>query len=181
MTREPPLSAGLTTMLLLFFNLLRDENSSGVRLYCSSETIYVLPNFLQVLLLFIISAVIVSISLIVSRAADRVPFLNSNELFGVHVDFSTKVLILGSKFFETLLKAHFILIFLINLCLFSRILEIGKSLGVGIKEMPFWRRSSSASDNFREERFKNVLLLLCLLILISDGQMFLVDISLNGL
>src|ERR1700761_1122378 len=150
---EPPLSAGFITISLLFLILFIAENSCGLKLYRSSETIYCLPVFSHNLFPLIISVVKVSIFSMVCKALAKVPFLNKIALFGIQVDFSTKVFFLESKTLELSLKAHLILILLINLFLFSKILATGSNLGVGIKDRPFSKRDSSAWESFTEDKF----------------------------
>ena len=89
----------------------------------------------------------------VCRALAKVPFLNKIALLGTQVDFSTKVLFLGLKTLVLFLNAHLILILLINLFLFSKILETGSNFGVGMNDRPFAKRVSSAGENFWEDKF----------------------------
>ena len=65
--------------------------------------------------------------------------------------------------------------FLINLFLLSSTLEIGKSLGVGMKPSPFSRTDKSVSDSVILER-------LCIrpFLIILSLDVFLDDPSLNG-
>jgi len=86
-------------------------------------------------------------------ALRSVPFLCKSELLGIHVDFSTKVFSFGLKLFKLFLCAHLIFIFLINLSLFSMMLDTGINLGVGIKDKPFSKRVSSASENLIDDKF----------------------------
>ena len=152
-TNEPPLSARFIVSCGLLLSFLIDDISSGERFSFSLRTKYFSPCLTTVLNFWQMSVVAFSMSSIILLLSRNVPYLNNWALLGVQVDFSVKVLIVGSNILVEPRKADLIFMLRINLLLFSKTVEIGSSLGLGMKFKPFARRLLSASVRCADDRF----------------------------